>query len=363
MVDKPASQACESDASSSTTPNSTSTYQYSHEPFSSFRHKIACLTQELGITLDGIERLQGGSFNRVVAAILHVSHEVTAASKDVGVILRIPRWLNEDIPSHRHVQDQAAILGLAATIGVPAPEVLAYDSTKDNAIGSPFSLQTRLGGTPLSQVYNDMSLAEKLNMSDELVRILASFETVQFANSGRLACGQRRLEQLELPLQSLSSYQYSAAAEDVDVVSFGTGEVDDRDKSQASPDVITLLTIRAIEQVDGVPEDETFSSSIKQYYDGDVDLLPPKLYAEGGGRISKEDMEIKCHFERAFVDNLYSERHGDKAMNAYFDDAYGRGRWIRRVWRFAKDGFTDTSHIDRLKKLEQDWAESKARRS
>lgn len=105
-------------------------------------------------------------------------------------------------------------------------------------------------------------------------------------------------------------------------------------------------------------DDETFSSSILRDYDGDVDLLPPELYEGSGTRISAEDLQLKKHFETVFADIMYS-RYGSRQRQIYHDDAYGRGRWLRRLWRFALDGFSDAQHLDRFNKFNKDWCEYK----
>lgn len=57
--------------SHSTTPNSTSTYEWSHEPFLSFQHKISELAGQMGASsVSDVTRLHGGSSNRVISATL-----------------------------------------------------------------------------------------------------------------------------------------------------------------------------------------------------------------------------------------------------------------------------------------------------
>ncbi|KAI4715377.1 hypothetical protein E4T48_08455 [Aureobasidium sp. EXF-10727] len=101
-------------------------------------------------------------------------------------------------------------------------------------------------------------------------------------------------------------------------------------------------------------DDETLPSSVLAHYDGDVDLLPNELYNETSTRISKEDLQVKQFFETSIVEQLY----GDSSLEsreAYLDDAYGRGRWLRRLWRFARDGFSDSQHINRFREFDKAW--------
>jgi len=105
-------------------------------------------------------------------------------------------------------------------------------------------------------------------------------------------------------------------------------------------------------------EDETLPSSVLANYDGDVDLLPPELYNKASDRLSEEDLNAKQFFEEATCNQLYGGS-GPASREAYLDDAYGRGRWFRRLWRFALDGFSDSQHIDRFKNFDKDWTEYK----
>ena len=55
------------------------------------------------------------------------------------------------------------------------------------------------------------------------------------------------------------------------------------------------------------------------------------------------------------IEKLYTPQYGDKARERYFDDTYGRGRWLRRVFGFARESvpFPDDQH--RFNKLLRDW--------
>lgn len=103
-------------------------------------------------------------------------------------------------------------------------------------------------------------------------------------------------------------------------------------------------------------DDESLPSSVRAHYDGDVDLLPLELYNEAGGRLSEEDLQVKKFFESEFTEKLYGDS-SPASLEAYFDDAYGRGRWLRRLWRFALDGFSDNQHIDRFNEFDKAWSE------
>lgn len=69
---------------------------------------------------------------------------------------------------------------------------------------------------------------------------------------------------------------------------------------------------------------------------------------------------IKERFEQVMVENIYTPRYGAKATEVYQDDAYGKGRWLRRIWRFASEGFSMYPiHYLRMQQLDREWTEYK----
>lgn len=103
-------------------------------------------------------------------------------------------------------------------------------------------------------------------------------------------------------------------------------------------------------------DDETLPSSVRAHYDGDFDLLPPELYSGTSTRLSKEDLQVKKFFETGITEKLYGDS-SPASREAHLDDTYGRGRWLRRLWRFALDGFSDDQQIDRFNEFDEAWLE------
>ncbi|KAI5247552.1 hypothetical protein E4T47_05727 [Aureobasidium subglaciale] len=98
--------------------------------------------------------------------------------------------------------------------------------------------------------------------------------------------------------------------------------------------------------------DEDLPSNILADYDGDVDLLPLGLYEVKSDRVSDQSLQVRQFFEKIFTERLY----GDSSLvsrEAYHDDAYGRGRWLRCLWRFALDGFSDNMHVERFRNFDE----------
>ena len=73
-------------------------------------------------------------------------------------------------------------------------------------------------------------------------------------------------------------------------------------------------------------------------WDGDYDA-PPDL------PLNKDATIVKECFDRIM----------QEADLTYMDDMYSRGLWIRRLARFARDGFRDCGEFERCDKFIQGW--------
>lgn len=65
---------------------------------------------------------------------------------------------------------------------------------------------------------------------------------------------------------------------------------------------------------------------------------------------------MKNFFESEITEKLYGDPPS-ASREAYLDDAYGRGRWLRCLWRFALEGFYDNQHVDRFNEFDKAWSE------
>ncbi|KAG9597002.1 hypothetical protein KCU77_g2936, partial [Aureobasidium melanogenum] len=369
MTKAPNTESSSNDSSRSTTPNSTSTYQYSHEPFETFRDKVEALARDIeSKSLDNIVRIPGGSFNRIIAADLH-SYDTTPAIQKV--VLRIPRFVRIKRSSI------SFILETIANFGIQVPRVLAYDCTSSNALGMPFSLQTRLEGQRLDFIYGDMTLFERLGTASELVRTLAAIENVKFQSPGRLGysgavSNRKRIDEVvdssasdilqvqgfgvgvgvgsfrskttdstPTSLQELLSMQLDGwlqhelsndnksfvadmfkRLKDIQIEMNELGSFEDRASLTSNilyhwdleprniivERIVFLLSSHAnLQSGSGIFDDETLPSSVLAHYDGDFDILPPELYNEAGDRLSEEDLQVKKFFESEIAEKLYGD--------------------------------------------------------
>jgi hypothetical protein len=79
-----------------------STIAYDHEPFETFQRRVAVLGEDLGVGFDEVERMRGGSFNRVVPVTLRAAPETASWNNLTKAIIRIPRVWATHIPSVRN---------------------------------------------------------------------------------------------------------------------------------------------------------------------------------------------------------------------------------------------------------------------
>lgn len=101
--------------------------------------------------------------------------------------------------------------------------------------------------------------------------------------------------------------------------------------------------------------DDTGRASIASDYDGDIDLLEPTRYDNDSGRLSADNQHIRRHFEDRFVSELANVYPGYD-QEAYVQESYGHGRWIRRLARFAIHGASDNQDLTRFEHLDSDWS-------
>ncbi|KAF4617039.1 hypothetical protein G7Y89_g15110 [Cudoniella acicularis] len=158
---------------------SNSTAMYEHESFETYQLKVAQLCRDLKYgELQKIDRMHGGGYNRVIG----LQGSETPAP---DLVLRVPRFL--DLDQAHEITDQVAVLSYLSQYDfLHVPEVVGYDTTENNALSSIFSLQRRIHGVPIEEVFYDLPLAEKLQITTLVAELLLKMETVRFEQPGRL---------------------------------------------------------------------------------------------------------------------------------------------------------------------------------
>ncbi|KAH0282634.1 hypothetical protein M436DRAFT_67711 [Aureobasidium namibiae CBS 147.97] len=321
-------------SSRSTTPDSTSTYRYSHEPFDTFGEKVRALAPDIGAkSVEEIVRLPGGSFNRIIAATLYRHDPAAAVEK---VVLRIPRFAEDGDSPNEDMRTQFAILEALERFGVGVGQPESKTKTKSTS-----SLQELLSTQLDAWVQHELSNPRRSFVVDMFRRLQEMYTEME-----ELGFFQERPS-----LDSNVLYHWDLEPRNIMV---------DRRATDRTSDITTSYQLEVTGVLDWddvfvVPsilarkppvwlwdfsEDESLPSLILAYYDGDVDLLPPELSLRPA---------IVCQ----------RKTYSPASREAYLDDAYGRGRWLRRLWRFALDGFSDSQHIDRFKNFDEAWSEYK----
>ncbi|KAL8919059.1 MAG: hypothetical protein Q9172_005159 [Xanthocarpia lactea] len=382
------------------------------ESFADYKPKIEQLLRDIGLLGFIIQELQhGDNFQNCVYAL-------TSPTKPAEqYILRVPvapDMQEEDGICQAILND----VSLLAYLGdkLPVPRVKAYSATEKNALSTPFTLQSRISGISLDEVYGDLDHDGKLAIADQFVDLLAQIQSVEFPFAGNFAASC-------LMPDSTNDFDATAAPH---VSVFDEGDEDyvlepqtvlDRAgnnlktllKSQINGWIVKerkhtekyqdgeSLTLPYFEKLltmlDALESEGTFDSStpIVLYY---WDLEPRNImvkYDNGWKIVGIIDWDDVVAVPRSlarrapdwiwdfdsegFTGYLDTDHHPkmdlseeNLALKAYFDakakevlgeayleDAYGTGTWLRRIWTFAKGGIHSTWYWDLVKLLVEDW--------
>jgi hypothetical protein len=184
-------------------PWSDMTIGHGSEPFETFQNKVIALAPELHVEFQDVERITAGVNHRIIGLTVRNPPIESGFPGSIQAVLRVSRLdpyepvegdpeYTADMAAKLAAEvamgeiDEAAVLSLLVRSGIKVPNVLACDTTRKNAMNYPYLLQTRLPGTALWKVWNDMSIDDKINVAGELAELLARMDTVRFPVSGRL---------------------------------------------------------------------------------------------------------------------------------------------------------------------------------
>ncbi|MCJ1347958.1 hypothetical protein MMC31_006188 [Peltigera leucophlebia] len=370
-------------------------YSYRHEPFETFRFKAERLCQSIGFGESVVEKMHGGSFNRVLKVIL--------ASGD-QYVLRVPR--NNGTETAQDLKDHVAINSYAATY-FPVPEIIAYDSTADNAIDSPYIIQKFAQGQCLEKLFEERVLAieDHIQIASIVAGIFARMEKLSFPTPGRLVTATDIPDRCD---------DFSILSTNVAIAPFKTEEGEVL-ASTSSPSVADFLgaildmryensqihnlpllqkwtRLREINQemksrgllnceqsvlwhwdfaprnilVNRKPDN---SWEITAVLDWDGALCVPRVltreplnwlwqvdnqfknvYADGflmPRRLTVQEESIKKHFEDCIKASIDIEN--------YRADAYDRGYWARQIFGYAQYSFSDSQDGETYEEFIKDW--------
>jgi hypothetical protein len=184
----------------------TSTIEFRHETFETFKFKALQLFYNLfpyhSNSAVKVERLIGGSFNRVIS--ITVTRRISKAKenpwlppilkKACGIreakiqqqtdmyVLRIPRQRNEKMAS------QIATLAYAyRNLPWPVPHNLIHDLGEDNALGQAYMLQSRLPGESLVDLWPKLNLEQKRSATRQITQIVLDLHKLTSRSPGTIS--------------------------------------------------------------------------------------------------------------------------------------------------------------------------------
>ncbi|KAL8868493.1 MAG: hypothetical protein Q9174_004956 [Haloplaca sp. 1 TL-2023] len=384
------------------------------EPFEGYLSKIEKLLSTIGLEGYTAEPIHHGySFQNCVYAVRH--KEPGAESPEY--ILRVPvdPWL----PGGKSpaVANDAALLGFLAD-KLPVPHVIAYSTTSDNAPEAPFMLQSRLAGRSLDHFYSHMTHQERMTIVDEYVKLLSKLEAVTLPQAGTFTAPPSLPDSMDsflLAGEPTVTFFNKGLRKDVqdgqilddrkghDLKAFLLSHMNtwiDKESKDDSIDEEYKLTVipqyECLAKIVGkLGKEGAFEKSpapiVLNHWDleprnimvdkindswtitGIIDwddalALPRPLtrrppnwiwdldnepdftgYLDNdhhpNQNISEDGMKLKAHFDAEAA----------AALPGYLEDAYGSGRWLRRVWTIARSGADSSLYLDILKELVEAW--------
>ena len=106
-----------------------------------------------------ISKLAEGGFNR--------SFEVSIDG--ISVIARLP--YPSTYPKHFTVASEVATINLLRSYGVPAPKILDYSTTSDNAVSSEYIIMEKVKGRDLGDIWYEISEKERLKILSQVGKL------------------------------------------------------------------------------------------------------------------------------------------------------------------------------------------------
>lgn len=86
----------------------------------------------------------------------------------------------------------------------------------------------------------------------------------------------------------------------------------------------------------------------------DYDSPPLSRYERVSKDFTEDQTQVKEYFERRYVKAMATIHRGYN-FQQYRDEAYGRGRWLRRLAWFAINGVVWKEDVERVEQLRTEW--------
>ena len=380
------------------------------EPFEEYKKKIEQVLTSLDMKNYNIEPIHHGyTFENNVYALTSLDDPTEQ------YILRVPV-----VPDFREsdgkceaIENDAFFLEFIQG-KLPVPKVKTFCSTKDNALEAPFTVQSRLPGQCLEDVYDDLDQEGKIAIVEQIVELMARLESLEFSVAGKFVAPPvdastappgsiiKIFDEGDEDFMKGSSVVTDRQGPDLKafLLSHMNGWVATELKREAKGDrsfaiqsykeILTIIDTLSQEGAfanapcpvvlhhwDFEPrnimvENSTGTWRISGIIDWDNAITVPRPLArrpldwiwdsEGESftgylntdhqpkpleKLTAEERELKARFDALATSKLQN----------YAEDAYGHGRWLRRIWTFAKEGGDTMWYIELMELLIKDWNE------
>ncbi|KAL8910592.1 MAG: hypothetical protein Q9171_004131 [Xanthocarpia ochracea] len=384
------------------------------EPFQDYRIKIEELLDSLNMKGFSVEVIQHG-FD-----FMNCVYSLTSSDDTEQYILRVATggFIRESDGKHETVENEVLILGYLKD-KLPVPGIKAYSLTIDNALEAAYTIQTRIPGESLNKLWATMDSAEKYAIVDELVGLVAQLESVTFTTAGTFAVSSplpKRADDFlkteDLSVQIFDEYAteltkdpkmlQDRAGPDLQLLLTSHMEKWIQDEIERGhhelscaigPRFRDLLAMLKELNDEGAFDTQPFPIVLHHYdfeprnlmvskatgtwkicgiIDWDDAVALPRPLARVPPRwvwhFPDEDPDLEDGYlnDDQYRDPELSDEN--KALKAYFDakieailpgyteDAYSQGRWLRRIWHFAREGARRVWQWPFLDQLPKDWA-------
>ena len=294
---------------------------------------------------------------------------------------------------------------------IPVPETIAYDATIGNKIESEYMIQRRIPGVPLENIYYGLEINQKEHILGQVIDLLAEMENIQFPATGLLVAAGRLPDTLivegsdTLHNAGVATAPFPArfaktpppgptptSLEDAFADRFRVwdSERETRVGKVLVPMFAQLSEITAEMRSLGFFEECSVAPNVLHHWD----FEPRNIMVEGGngqyeatglldwdsvrsvplvlarkppawlwlpkmGMTSSQawwdgDFD-ELELGPAELRTLFEQRMEKRVGSRYVEDAFGKGRWIRRVWRFLLDGFQSSEDFKRFNRFIEQW--------
>jgi hypothetical protein len=117
---------------------------------------------------------EGGSY-RVFEAVF---------DDNITVIARLPYPCT--LPRSFGIASEVATMQFLRLHNVPVPQIYAWSSSAENAVGSPYIIMAKVEGRELQHTWYDMSVSERMSVVEQIVKIEQRLFQIQLPANGSI---------------------------------------------------------------------------------------------------------------------------------------------------------------------------------